>query len=186
MFRALQKVLMKTDPSNNSVKLILALDVHYKREHAKTVGVLFQLPEERLLDIKIAYNTNLEPYIPGQFYKRELPCILELLKQIDLSPIKVIIVDGHCYVSNDKKLGLGGHLYEALERKIPIIGVAKKGYHNTDLVTKPIYRGKSNNPLYLSCIGISKDEALTIINQLHGNYRIPTILKILDQETKKD
>ena len=47
-------------------------------------------------------------YKPGQFYKRELPCILQLLKQLDLNSIGVIIVDGDVFIDNNKTYGFGG------------------------------------------------------------------------------
>ena len=45
---------------------------------------------------------------PGQFYKRELPCILELLKQVNPLP-NYIVIDGYVYLGGDEKPGLGKH-----------------------------------------------------------------------------
>ncbi|MCB9225915.1 MAG: endonuclease V [Chitinophagales bacterium] len=164
--------------------MILAIDVHYKEGNAKVVGVLFNWEDENPKEIITTEVHKVEEYQSGQFYKRELPCILSLLKQIDLSILEVIIVDGHCYVSNDKKLGLGGYLYEALERKIPIIGVAKKSFHNTEKVSNPVYRGNSKVPLFVSSIGIDIEFITNKVLKMYGNYRIPTILKQLDRLTK--
>ncbi|WP_298137367.1 endonuclease V [Flavobacterium sp.] len=92
----------------------LAIDVHYKETYAKAVGVLFDWEDENPKEIVTAIINEVAKYESGQFYKRELPCILELLKQIDLEKVDCIIVDGHVYVNDDKSLGLGGHLYHSL------------------------------------------------------------------------
>lgn len=166
--------------------MLLAIDVHYKPTYAKTVGVLFEWEDENPQRIITDIMSDIEPYEPGQFYKRELPCILQLLKQADLTSLEAIIVDSHVYVDNNKTFGLGGHLWQALGEKIPVIGVAKKAFHNTEEVSIPIYRGQSQNPLYVSCIGMDEQEALNKVQLLHGAYRIPSILKVLDQHTKTD
>lgn len=166
--------------------MILAIDVHYKENYAKTVGLLFQWEDENPKEIITVKIPEVEEYIPGQFYKRELPCILKLLQEIDLNKIDVIIVDSHIFVSNEKKIGLGGYLYKSLNGKIPIIGVAKKHFYDTDKVSFPLFRGSSKNPLYISSIGFNIDMAIKKIHEMKGNYRIPTILKELDRLTKED
>ncbi len=164
--------------------MLLAIDVHYKATYAKTVGVLFHWENENPLRIITDIINDFADYEPGQFYKRELPCILQLLQQVNLNSVEAIIVDGHVYIDNNKTFGLGGHLWHALDQKIPVIGIAKKPFHNTKQVCIPIYRGQSQNPLYMSCIGMDEQEALTKVQLLHGDYRIPTILKVLDRHTK--
>ena len=92
------------------MRMILAIDVKYNEEEptAKAVGVLFnwmgEMPERTI----VKEVQNIHKYIPGQFYKRELPCILEILKDVDLNDIEAIIVDGHVYIDNEKSYGLGG------------------------------------------------------------------------------
>lgn len=166
--------------------MLLAIDVHYKTTYAKAVGVLFDWGDESPQRIITDIVNDVAAYEPGQFYKRELPCILQLLKQVNLNTLEAIIVDGHVFVDNNKTFGLGGHLWRALDEKTPIIGVAKRAFHNTEQVSTPVYRGESNNPLYISSIGIPEEAVLEKIKLLHGDYRIPTILKILDQYTKED
>lgn len=166
--------------------MILALDVHYKETYAKAVGVLFNWEDTKPQKVFSKNIAQVEEYISGQFYKRELPCILELLKQIDLEKVECIIVDGHVYVNNDKTLGLGGHLYHSLKEKFPVIGVAKNSFINTEKVSFPIYRGESTQSLFVSTIGTDIDEMSKRIQNMKGNYRIPTILKELDRITKED
>ncbi len=164
--------------------MILAVDVHYRDNFAKTVCVLFDWQEDKPLKMITDNKLEVAPYEPGSFYKRELPCILQAFQKVDLSLVETIIVDGHVYVNNDKKYGLGAYLWEALHEEIPIIGVAKRSFIHTEKVSKELYSASSNNPLYVSAIGIPIEEAYQKVSSLHGDYRIPTILKILDQETK--
>lgn len=80
--------------------MILAVDVHYRDSFAKAVGILFNWNDEHPQKVIIKILKNIEEYIPGEFYKRELPCILEVLKELDLSEIEIILVDSHVYIDN--------------------------------------------------------------------------------------
>ncbi len=165
--------------------MILAIDVYYKDNKAKSVGILFNgwgdYEPNELISV---YLENINEYESGSFYKRELPCMIALLEKIDLSKIKVIIVDGYVYLDDHKKLGLGGYLYEYLENKIPVIGVAKNAFHSNTKMVSMLLRGKSVKKLFVSAAGIEIEEAAHLIKSMHGDYRIPTLLKKLDQETK--
>lgn len=166
--------------------MLLAIDVHYKENYAKSVGVLSEwqdaAPKQMYLDV----IKEVAPYKPGEFYKRELPCILSLLQQVNLDAVKAIIVDGHVYVDNDKSYGLGGYLHEALEGKIPVIGVAKSAFITANKVSIPVYRGTSKKPLWVSAIDYDVELAATQVKAMHGAYRLPTLLKEMDRLTKED
>lgn len=164
----------------------LAIDVHYKDNYAKVVGVAFEWEDSAVSQLFTTQVEETAVYQAGLFYKRELPCILELLKQIDLSTINTIIVDGHCFVNNEKKLGLGGYLDKTLQHSIPIIGIAKKSFYNTNKVSFPVFRGGSQKALFISTIGIDVKFAIDKVLNMHGKYRIPTILKTLDRITKNE
>ena len=166
--------------------MILALDVHYREEKTKSVGVLFHWEDAVPQDILIEYLDEVQAYIPGQFYKRELPCLVKIIEKIDIDKLEAIIVDGHIYVDNDSNYGLGGKLYEILESKLPIIGVAKTPFYSNKETVTEIKRGESNNPLYISAIGMDISNACQKIMDMHGDFRIPNILKTLDQITKNE
>lgn len=108
--------------------MIIALDVYYYPHNAKVVGVAFEQWEA---DTPLAVYTEVvetvTEYIPGEFYKRELPCLLALLRLTDLSGVSCIIIDGYVHLAEDRP-GLGAYLYAALEEKIPVIGVAKTAF----------------------------------------------------------
>ncbi|OUS01591.1 endonuclease V [Flavobacteriales bacterium 33_180_T64] len=167
--------------------MYLALDVHYKTNYAKSVGVTFLTKDDKApQDVIIESLKDIEPYQPGEFYKRELPCLLEVIAKVDLNSIEAIIVDGYVYIDNDGHYGLGGYLYQALDNKIPIIGVAKRAFHANKETVKEVFRGESNSPLYVSAIGMDLEVAAQFIKEMHGNHRHPTLLKILDAITKTE
>ena len=166
--------------------MILALDVHYREKEAKAVGVLFHWEDAESIEVLVEYIKEVADYIPGEFYKRELPCLMQVIKKIDINLIEAIIVDGYIYVDNEKTYGLGGKLYEKLGSKIPVIGVAKTPFFTNKETVKEINRGKSKNPLYISSIGIDLDRAAKQIEDMYGNFRIPEILKKLDTITKTE
>jgi len=167
--------------------MILAFDTYYFDQKAKTICLEFaEWNEDKNFKIHSEIIDNVEEYIPGEFYKRELPCILSLSKQIDLSTIDVIIVDGFVYLNDENKYGLGGYLYEKLNKEIPIIGVAKTNFASIEKNKKALYRGDSKKPLYITSIGIDLDEAYKKVESMAGEYRFPTLLKELDRLTKEE
>ncbi|WP_299248064.1 endonuclease V [uncultured Aquimarina sp.] len=165
--------------------MILAIDVYYYSTKAKAVGVIFEKwNDSRPKEIKSVYLSDIQQYESDNFYKRELPCIISLLQKIDLSKIEIIIVDSFVYLDDNKKLGLRGYLHEYLEGNMPILGVAKNSFHLNKKNVIEVYRGDSKKPLYISSIGQDLELSAELVRNMHGNYRFPTILKILDQETR--
>ncbi len=166
--------------------MIIAIDVHYREKIARTVSIEFEdWKDDTPSYIHVTEIPVAAAYVPGQFYKRELPCILEILKCSDLSKVTAIIVDGYVVLDDDGKKGLGGYLYEALNQKIPIVGVAKRAFYALKEKVIPIKRGESKNPLYVTASGGDLAEYAKKVVEMDGNFRMPTLLKILDVETKK-
>src|SRR6218665_1388775 len=161
--------------------MILALDVHYKEDSsAKSVGVLFEWDDDKAQQVLIEYIYGINDYVPGEFYKRELPCLLKIIETIDLNSLEAIIVDGYIYVDNLGKFGLGGILWETLNQRIPVIGLAKTSFHGNKETVKEILRGESKNPLFVSSIGFDLNTASERVKNMKGDYRIPTLLKEMD------
>ena len=166
--------------------MILAFDTYYFDNKAKTVCLEFaEWNENKNFKGHTEIIDNVEEYIPGEFYKRELPCIISLLNKIDLKNIEAIIVDGFVYLDDDKKYGLGGYLYEKLNKEIPIIGVAKTNFASIEKNKKPLFRGDSIKPLFITSIGIDLEEAFQKVESMAGEFRMPTLLKELDRLTKE-
>ncbi|KRD07604.1 endonuclease V [Flavobacterium sp. Root901] len=166
--------------------MILAFDTYYFDNKAKTVCLVFEdWSENKNFRIHTEIIDNVEEYIPGEFYKRELPCIISLLNQINLKNVEAIIVDGFVYLDDDKKYGLGGHLYEKLNKEIPIIGVAKTNFASIEKNKKPLLRGSSIKPLFITSIGMELEDAFHKIESMAGEFRMPILLKELDRLTKE-
>lgn len=163
---------------------ILALDAFYNHEYVRTVGVVFS--DFGLIEIEwfLDEDAIAEEYIPGEFYKRELPRLLKVIEQVQLSEIDFIIIDGYVFLDDFDKKGLGAHLFETIEEKVPIIGVAKSKFHDNTKNVLEVFRGKSTRPLYVTSIGMDIELAAQFITNLSGEFRIPAILKKLDQKTK--
>ncbi|WP_456439817.1 endonuclease V [Psychroserpens sp.] len=166
--------------------MILAFDTYYYTDKAKTVGLQFEYwndsKESKVFEETL---TNLNDYVSGEFYKRELPCILSLLKKIDLNNCEAIIIDGFVVLDDNNRLGLGGYLYHELNCKIPIIGVAKNDFSRIENHKVKIFRGNSKKPLYITTKGIDLKLASEKITNMSGEYRIPELLKKADSIGRK-
>lgn len=169
-----------------SKPMILAFDTYYFDDKAKTVCLAFHNWEDaEEAAVYTQLLKDIADYEPGEFYKRELPCILSLVQEIDLSEVETIVIDGFVQLDDEGRLGLGGHLYEKLDQKIPVIGVAKTNFATIQQLKRPLLRGESKNPLYITAIGMDVDEATVNIHNMHGEFRMPTLLKRLDGLTRE-
>jgi deoxyribonuclease V len=157
--------------------MIAAIDVQYDENGSATAAavVFVDYSDSKVHQIYTCHIPGTEDYVPGQFYKRELPCIIAVLVMMK-EDIDTIIVDG--YVDLGEKPGLGRHLCEALDCNKKIIGVAKTSYRGSDAVK--VFRGKSRQPLYITSAGIEPSVAAGLIKNMHGKNRIPTLLKLAD------
>jgi deoxyribonuclease V len=166
--------------------VILTFDTYYIENKAKTVCISFEnWSNEQNYKIYTEVVENNEEYKSGEFYKRELPCILSLLSKINIENIETIIIDGYVYLDDKEKFGLGGHLYDVLKNKRPVIGVAKTNFATLVRNKRLLFRGKSIKPLYITSIGIDLDTATKLIENMSGQNRIPALLKVLDGLTKE-
>ena len=159
----------------NPIKI--AIDVLYHEDEARVGAVGFadwksdEIVEQHAFKLPIA-----DEYIPGQFYKRELPCILDALNRFEHA-YDTVIVDGYVWLGDRK--GLGAHLYEKLDEKIEVIGVAKNPF--SESTAAEILRGQSERPIFVTAAGIDQSAAADLIREMHGKYRMPTILKEVDR-----
>lgn len=166
--------------------MIYGFDTYYYENFAKTVCIAFEKWDSETESFIYSENTEItSDYESGAFYKRELPCILSLLKKIDLQKGDLIIVDGYVTLDNSGKIGLGGYLYQSLDEKYPVIGIAKNGFNSEDDQRRTVFRGESRTPLFLTAVGIDVDEIQSNIENMHGTYRIPTLIKKLNQLTRE-
>jgi deoxyribonuclease V len=163
---------------------VACFDVYYREDYARASCIVFELkPFEKIIS---QYNELISPvdsYISGEFYRRELPCILKVYGKVKEN-IELILIDGFVSLRDGKK-GLGGYLYEALDANIPVIGIAKTFYEGCNYYIE-VYRGESERPLYINSIGIKLDTAATLIKNLEDKHRIPNILKMVDKQSRSE
>ncbi len=167
--------------------MIYCFDTFYGQGYAKTAVVGIEnwdasKPDFELSDI--IYEVN--EYESGAFYKRELPCLLSIIDKLPINPDKdILVIDGYVVLSDDQKLGLGGYLFNELRGKIPVIGVAKNNFFTLNTLKKEVFRGESKKPLYVTAMGIDLQEVSSHISNMHGEFRMPTILKLADQRCRE-
>ena len=120
------------------------IDVYYyidditKKEYAHTVAGLFNnysdLDFEKII---VTRTDNIAEYEAGNFYKRELPPVIDVLKEIKKQGynIDTIIIDGFVCMCEPDGItyhkGLGARLKDYLLENnidIPVIGIAKHPY----------------------------------------------------------
>lgn len=160
--------------------MILAVDVHYPGRGAIVAGILFEdWPSGEASGTCLTRVSEVADYVPGAFYRRELPCLLALLHEHALAP-DCIVVDGHVVLGADARPGLGRHLFDALEGRVPVIGVAKTRFAGMS-ADCDVLRGDSARPLHVTAAGLSQEEAKACIRAMHGAHRLPTLLKAVDR-----
>ena len=67
-----------------------------------------------------------------------------------------------------------------------IVGVAKSPFKDSCKLVREICRGRSKRPLFISAVGMNVGEAAQLVKGMSGEFRLPSLLKILDDETKSD
>ncbi len=160
--------------------MIACIDVGYGDAHAiaaaVTIGDWADATPLATYSIPIS---KVEEYVPGEFYKRELPCIQAVLAQLP-SPPDILVIDGYVWLDDQGKQGLGARLYDALDAQIPVIGVAKTSFATATSAIE-LHRGGSSRPLYVTAIGLEVEDAVKAVCRMHGAHRIPTMLTLVDR-----
>lgn len=118
-------------------------------------------------------------YVPGRFFERELPCVLSVLELVE-HPLDLIIIDGYVVLDGDGTWGLGGFLWASLGEQVPVVGVAKHPFRANSAAIE-VYRGESKRPLYVTALGVDPQAAADEVQRMHGEHRLPTVLKRVDR-----
>jgi deoxyribonuclease V len=158
--------------------MIACVDVDYRPEPVAACVLFQNWPDAQPSAEHVVRLDHAEPYVPGEFYRRELPPLMRVLA--DVPPLEAVVVDGYVWLGEGRP-GLGAHLYEALGRRAPVIGVAKTTFHAAEAVAAPLLRGTSQRPLWVTVVGVDLPLAVDHLRRMHGPFRIPTLLKRVDQ-----
>jgi deoxyribonuclease V len=157
-----------------------ALDVHYDeaRQRAWVAAVVFcSWADAAPAFTRAREHRGLEPYASGQFFRRELPCLLPLVDALRReAALQVIVIDGHVDLRAGRP-GLGRHLFDELGGEVEIVGVAKSPFAGS--LSVPVYRGASRRPLWISATG-STTSAVRHVLEMHGDDRLPILLRLAD------
>ena len=110
-------------PLAKKVKTIAGADISSSKISDRIWAgvVVFKYPELIKLEEKWVQGKSQFPYIPGLLSFREVPLLLETMKQLEISP-DLILCDGQG-IAHPRGLGLASHL--GLLLNLPTIGCAK-------------------------------------------------------------
>src|SRR3984957_17481575 len=147
-----------------------AVDVHYPAAGgARAALVLADDPTfSQVLAQKTAFVAQVAGYVPGQFFRRELPPIRAVLAGV--TGIELLVIDGYADLAPDGKPRLGACVHAELG--VPVVGVAKS-FFATATHAIPVIRGHATNPLYVTAAGVPAAEAAELIRQMSGRFRLP-------------
>ena len=154
--------------------MIVALDVDYRATDVVTGCVELATWTDAVAAREHVVHSQAAPvaYVAGRFFERELPYLLGALAGI--AP-ELVVIDGHVWLAAGA-MGLGAHLHAAIG--VPVVGVAKNPFRGSPAIE--ITRGTSAKPLQVTAVGIDPRQAALHVRAMHGEFRIPTLLKRAD------
>jgi deoxyribonuclease V len=162
--------------------MLACLDVAYRGMVACAAAVTFRdWADGTAAGESVVLVQGAQPYEPGEFFRRELPCLLAVLRT--LPPLEAVLIDGYVWDGAGRP-GLGAHLFHALDTKVPVIGVAKSKFQGAGRAWE-VFRGRSKRPLFVTAAGMPEDVAAERVRSMHGNGRIPTLLARADSLSRR-
>lgn len=186
------------------INVIAGVDVSYNITSNLTQAFIVLLDYQTLhliSSVKAIVPTTF-PYIPGFLSFREIPAILEAMKQLPEIP-QMLMVDGQG-IAHPRHMGIAAHLGVLLN--MPTIGIAKKkltGFHQEPGMTKgdqtdlleyktrhkigTVLRSKDKvKPLFISPgHRVDQDSAVEIAMHCLTKYRLPEPTRIADKLSKE-
>jgi deoxyribonuclease V len=161
----------------------LAVCVHRDSAGAIAAAVAFDdwgAPEaDKTYTCRIA---AVEKAVRGELDLSDLPCLLQLLRQHALAP-ELILIDGLVHLDADETPALGRHLHHALDGRTAVIGVSKAAVPGLPAQFE-VVREAEARPLTITCIGIDLGAAKARLRAMHGQRRVPTLLKLVARIAK--
>jgi deoxyribonuclease V len=163
------------------MKLIVAVRFH--TDTAQAVALAFEAwdaPEAtRTFSSRIAHAEKKGKTARGEPDLRELPCILQLLREHALLEPEMIVIEGFVHLDAQETPGLGQHLFHALGGRTAIIGVSKTALPGGATPAQfEVIREDESPPLIVTCAGIDLGAAKARLRTMHGKRRLPTLMKL--------
>lgn len=164
--------------------MLAAVDAQYTDDRAAVACISFNdWPDAAATTEHTTVLPAPESYTPGEFFRRELPCILSVLRLLP-EPPEIVLIDGYVWLDDAGRKGLGAHLFDALGGSVAVVGVAKRSFFGATNA-REVRRGESARPLYVTAAGISLDVAEAGVRAMHGPFRVPTLLKRVDRRCRE-
>ncbi len=160
------------------VRYVAGIDIGFQNNYAISQAAIAILtyPELELVEHKIARIPTAFPYVPGYLSFREIPAILAVLPQVEITP-DLILCDGQGF-AHPRRLGLASHLGVLLD--IPTIGVAKSrfiGQHESVPLTKGSWQPLIDNEEIIGAVLRSRTKVKPIYVSIGHKISLPTALK---------
>lgn len=158
--------------------LRVAVDVHYLDDGTARAAAVAAVERDfsPVAWTRTAVVPAGAPYVPGEFYLRELPPLRAVIPAC--GELSLIVVDGYVDLDPDGRPGLGAHVHA--EFGVPVIGVAKTAFRDASHAAR-VVRGRSARPLYVTAAGMAVSKAAAVVSGMAGNFRIPDALKLADR-----
>lgn len=152
-------------------------DVHYPDPGGARAALVVaaDLRLAATVDERVRWLDQVAPYRPGDFFRRELPALLAVLA--DGGRLDLVVVDGYVDLDPHGRPGLGAHLHAELG--VPVLGVAKTGFHSATHAAA-VRRGGASRPLYVTAAGLPIEQAARLVAGMAGAYRLPDALRRVD------
>lgn len=161
----------------------LAIAVHINGAQAQAAAVAFDAWDaSEATKTYLSHIAHVEKPERGELDLRELPCVMQLLREHKLEP-ELILIDGFVHLDGDETPGLGQHLFQALGGTTPIVGVSKTS--RPGLSTQfEVMREEETKPLIVTCVGLDIGAAKARLRAMHGRKRVPTLMKLVARLAK--
>jgi deoxyribonuclease V len=158
--------------------LCAAADVHYLTSGSARAAAVLAADAgfRQVLAERTALVPDVQPYRPGEFYRRELPPLTAVLDGI--AGLSLLVIDGYVDLDPAGRPGLGAHAHEVFG--VPVIGVAKTVFRSATHAV-PVLRGSSARPLLVTAVGMPRADAAELVRSMAGRFRIPDALRRADQ-----
>lgn len=159
----------------------LALAVHH--DPAFTLAAAVAFDDWNAAEATRSFKTQVDPApkaAKGEpAWTRDLPVLLELLRQHALEP-EAIVMEGFVHLDEQDTPGLGRRLFDALGGKVPVVALAKSPGAFT-AVQFEVQREEEAAPVIVTSAGLDLGAAKARARTMHGRKRMPTLLKLVDR-----